>query len=142
MLEVRAQHASLTELVSRFEVAIPRALAAAPAHAAPPQTVVTTLPRELKTVRESRATWARLSVDRQLSEAMKQGPQNAGPINSHMLVLRSLALMQDISPGYLSHIVSYVDTLLALNPGEKELPVKRKKATPTKTAKPIKASRK
>jgi hypothetical protein len=35
---------------------------------------------------------------------------NAGPINSHMLVLRSLAMMQAISPDYLSRMISYVDT--------------------------------
>jgi hypothetical protein len=98
--------------------------------------------RELKTVRESRATWARMSVDRQLSQAKKQGPENAGPINSHMLVLRSLAMMQEISPDYLSRIVSYVDTLLSLDPGEKDVPVKRKKALSAKVARPTKAIRK
>jgi hypothetical protein len=97
---------------------------------------------ELKTVRESRATWARLSVDKQLALAMKQAPQNAGPINSHMLVLRSLAMMQAISPDYLSRMVSYVDTLLALDPGEMAAPVKRKKAPASKSAKPAKAARK
>ncbi len=94
---------------------------------------------ELKTVRESRATWAKMSVERQLSLAMKQAPQNAGPINSHMLVLRSLAMMQDIAPGYLSHFVSYVDTLLFLDPGEMVAPVNRKKTVPAKSAKPKKA---
>ena len=75
-----------------------------------------------------------MSVDKQLALAMKQAPKNAGPINSHMLVLRSLAMMQELSPDYLSRMVSYVDTLLLLDPGEKELPVKRKIAVSSKTA--------
>jgi hypothetical protein len=59
-----------------------------------------------------------------------------------MLVLRSLAMMQDISPDYLNRMVSYADTLLALDPGEKEVPVKRKKAPPAKAARPTKAMKK
>ena len=116
-LEAREQCAALAALVSQLE-----------------PTTHQTSARELKTVRESRNTWARMSVDKQLAQAMKQGPVNAGPINSHMLVLRSLATMQAISPDYLSRIVSYADTLLALAPGEKEAPVKRKKAAKPKKA--------
>ena len=83
-----------------------------------------------------------MSVERQVSLAMKQGPKNAGPINSHNLILRSLSMMQEISPEYLSRMVSYVDTLLLLDPGEKEVPVKRKKAPPAKAAKPTKPIKK
>jgi hypothetical protein len=137
-LEARAQCAALAGLVSQFEPALAAAEGLAPARPSPAAS-----PKlELKTVRESRATWARMSVDRQLSLSMKQGPQNAGPINSHMLVLRSLAMMQDISPDYLNHFVSYVDTLLALDPGEVEVPVKRKKAPPAKAAKPSRTKKK
>lgn len=142
-LEARAQCAPLRQLVSQLEAAS----AGVAGHISAPQTTSradeASLPaRELKTVRESRATWARLSVDRQVSVAMKQAPKNAGPINSHMLVLRSLAMMQAISPAYLSRMVSYVDTLLSLDPGDKEVPVKRKKAPLAKTNKPAKTARK
>ena len=145
-LEAREQCALLAGLVSQLEPAPAGAAGQPPAqHAVARATVAASPTLELKTVRESRATWARMSVDRQLSLAMKQAPQNAGPINSHMLVLRSLAMMQDIAPGYLSHFVSYVDTLLSLDPGEVDVLVKRKKAVPAKaakTAKPAKATRK
>ena len=134
-LAARAQCAPLGELVSQLEPAPAQHAAARPTEAVAPIL-------ELKTVRESRATWARMSVDKQLALAMKQAPQNAGPINSHMLVLRSLAMMQEISPDYLDRVVSYVDTLLALDPGEKDVPVKRKKALPAKVAKPTKAMKK
>ena len=82
---------------------------------------------ELKTIRNFRKTWARLSVDKQVAQALEQAPKNAGPINSHMLVLRSLALMRDISPDYLNRFISYADTLLCLDQGEKEKPTNTKK---------------
>ena len=134
-LAARAQCATLGELVSRLEPAPVQ-------HAAARATEASAPILELKTVRESRATWARMSVDKQLAQAMKQAPINAGPINSHMLILRSLAMMQEISPEYLNRMVSYADTLLALDPGEKEVPVKRKKTLPAKAAKPTKAMKK
>lgn len=141
-LDAREQCAALAGLVSQLEPALPGAPAHPPAqHSTSRATAAVSPTLELKTVRESRATWARLSVDKQLALAMKQAPQNAGPINSHMLILRSLAMMQDISPDYLSRMVSYADTLLALDPGPPEVPVKRKKAPPAKAAKP-KAMRK
>lgn len=142
-LEAREQCAALTELVSQLEPALAEVPTHSPAHHATARvTAATSPPLELRTVRESRATWARLSVDKQLALAMKQAPINAGPINSHMLVLRSLAMMQEISPDYLSRVVSYVDTLLALDPGEKEAPVKRKKALPATAAKATRTMRK
>ena len=90
---------------------------------------------ELKTIRNFRNTWAKLSVDNQVAQALKQAPKNAGPINSHMLVLRSLALMRDISPDYLNRFMSYADTLLCLDQGEKEKPVAPKKPQAARAAK-------
>ncbi len=142
-LQARAQCASLAELVSQLEPALADAPGSPPAHHFTSRASATGAPTlELKTVRESRATWARMSVDKQLALAMKQAPINAGPINSHMLVLRSLAMMQELSPDYLSRMVSYVDTLLILDPGEKNLPVKRKKALPAKATKPARTMKK
>lgn len=90
---------------------------------------------ELKTIRRFRNTWSKLSADTQLTQALAQAPKNAGPINSHMLVLRSLALMREISPDYLSRFMSYADTLLCLDQGEKEKLGNAKKPPGTKTAK-------
>ena len=142
-LEARAQCAVLSKLVSQLEPALASAPGHPPSHQAISRTIASgSPPLELKIVRESRATWARMSVDKQLALAMKQAPKNAGPINSHMLVLRSLAMMQAISPDYLSRMVSYVDTLLSLDPGEKIAPVKRKKAQPVTAAKPTRTIKK
>jgi HPt (histidine-containing phosphotransfer) domain-containing protein len=70
---------------------------------------------ELKAVRNFRDTWAQLSAARQVSHAIGQAPENAGPLNSHYLVLRSLELMRDISPDYLKRFLAYADTLLSLD---------------------------
>jgi hypothetical protein len=74
---------------------------------------------ELKSVRMFRNTWAKLSSERRLSQALEQAPKNAGPINSHMLVLRSLALMREISPDYLNRFMAYAQALLCLDQMER-----------------------
>ncbi len=67
---------------------------------------------ELKTLRYFRSTWSRLSADRRLTQSLAKVPENAGPLNSHHLVHRSLMLMHELSPEYLNRFMSYVDTLL------------------------------
>ena len=72
-------------------------------------------PAELNALRDFRSTWARLRVDQQLSQSLAKGAGNAGPLNSHRLVLRSLKLMHEISPGYLARFVAHADALLWLD---------------------------
>jgi hypothetical protein len=119
-LKARQQCASLGALVRQLEQHSPENIDARVAENAGPRS-------ELKTIRNFRNTWAKLSVDKQVAQALEQAPKNAGPINSHMLVLRSLALMRDISPDYLNRFMSYADTLLCLDQGEKEKPAAPKK---------------
>ncbi len=69
---------------------------------------------ELKSARHFRATWAKLSVERQLAAALAQAPENAGPLNSHRLALHALERMHAISPDYLARFMSYADGLLWL----------------------------
>ena len=91
---------------------------------------------ELKTLRGARNVWTTLSTSRQVTRALEQAPKNAGPINSHMLVLRSLALMRDVSPDYLNRFMSYADTLLSLDhQGEKDKSANPKKTSPARAAK-------
>ena len=66
-------------------------------------------------VAQFRQQLGKISVQKQVTQAIAQAPQNAGPINSHMLVLRSLGLMRDLSPDYLHRFMGYVDTLLFLD---------------------------
>lgn len=77
-------------------------------------------PSELKSVKYFRNTWSKLSVDQQVKHAMLQAPQNAGPINSHMVSLRSLTLMRDISPDYLNRFMTYMDGLSCLDQADRK----------------------
>lgn len=70
---------------------------------------------ELKTLREFRGTWARLSADRRLTQSRAKVPANAGPLNSQHLVHQALSLMRDVSPAYLDRFMAHVDALLWLD---------------------------
>lgn len=110
----------------------PRATTPAARHAARPRP-------ELKSVGRMRKTLSRLKVRQQVNQALAQPPEHAGPINSQMLVLRSLALMQDISPEYLHRFMSHVDALMTLEDAQKlptpgQAPVKATGKAPAKTA--------
>jgi hypothetical protein len=126
-LKTREQCASLSALVRELEQS--------PADNSNTRMQPTTGSRpELKVIRDARNTWSKLSVDKQVAQALGQAPKNAGPINSHMLMLRSLALMREISPDYLNRFMTYADTLLCLDQYEKDKPsVPQKK--PARTSK-------
>jgi hypothetical protein len=83
-------------------------------------------------IQQFRKQLGQISVQKQVTQAMAQAPQNAGPINSHMLVLRSLGQMREASPDYLGRFMVYLDTLLFLDapmaskqPPKKTRPVAR-----------------
>ncbi|TXT29014.1 MAG: hypothetical protein FD131_2705 [Rhodocyclaceae bacterium] len=69
---------------------------------------------ELKSVAIFRNEWSKLSTEQQLTQTLAQAPENAGPMNSQHLVLRSLERMRDIAPDYLQGFMSYIDTLIWL----------------------------
>lgn len=127
-LKTREQCASLGALVRQLEQQAPGNAEARPEANAGAHV-------ELKAIRNDRNTWSKLSVDKQVAQALAHAPANAGPINSHMLVLRSLALMRDISPDYLNRFMAYADTLLCLDQGEKEKPATPKKSPSARAAK-------
>jgi Protein of unknown function (DUF2894) len=82
-------------------------------------------------VQQFRQDLRHISVQKKVRTALSRAPQNAGPINSHMLVLRGLELMRSLSPQYLQRFVGYVDTL-ALLEGLTPALAAPKKATPRK----------
>lgn len=69
---------------------------------------------ELQALPFFRDTWTELKVTRQLHQSLAQPPQNAGPLNSHRLVLRALERLQALSPAYLQHFMAQVDALFWL----------------------------
>lgn len=92
--------------MTREPVGVQAGDAAVPSDAAPMA--------ELKTVQRFRDTWTRLRVDNQLTRSQEKIPENPGPLNSHLLVLRSLRRMQEVSPAYLERFMAHVDGLLWL----------------------------
>ena len=69
---------------------------------------------ELRSIACFQETWSRLSTEQQLAETLACAPENAGPLNSQHLALRSLQLMREIAPDYLQGFMSYIDTLVWL----------------------------
>ena len=67
--------------------------------------------RELPSVTRFRETWSRIAAEDQVTQAVERGPANAGPLNSHMLVLRTLSLLRGLSPDYLRRFLSQMETL-------------------------------
>lgn len=70
--------------------------------------------QELKSLRLFRDALQQQHAEKLVSHALMDAPQSAGPLNPQKLALRSLAIMRDVSPAYLGHFVSYVDTLFWL----------------------------
>jgi hypothetical protein len=69
---------------------------------------------ELKALQEMREAWARRSTEKAVEKALQEAPEDAGPLNSHRLVVRSLMAMQDVSPDYLGRFVTQIEALLWL----------------------------
>jgi len=65
----------------------------------------------LEALGEFRNIWSEVRIESQIRQSLEQVPADAGPLNSGSLVHRSLTLMHELSPGYLQHFLSYIDTL-------------------------------
>lgn len=72
------------------------------------------VPMEPKSLRHFRRAWSRLAEEQRLLEAMADLPENAGPLNAHLLMHRALQRMNDLSPDYLGGFLCYAETLLWL----------------------------
>jgi hypothetical protein len=69
---------------------------------------------------EFRRIWSQVRSESQLRQSLERLPANAGPLNSSTLVHRSIALMRELSPGYLEQFLAYLDDLswlARMNPG-------------------------
>jgi hypothetical protein len=91
---------------------------------------------ELKSVAIFRNEWSKLSTEQQLTQTLAQAPENAGPMNSQHLVLRSLERMRDIAPDYLQGFMSYIDTLIWLDHADPTRPLAGRGAGNTGEKKP------
>ncbi len=70
---------------------------------------------DLKTVDYFRSTWTQLGAERRLAQTQAALPDNAGPLNSQLLVHRALVLMREASPVYLQHFMAHVGALAWLD---------------------------
>jgi hypothetical protein len=133
--------AALTELAQRLAKTQPASSDDETPRAATPLTALNHYLRGLKppgdseartdlaSVRRFRETWQRITAEDQVAEAVERCPANAGPLNSHRLVLRTLALLRDLSPDYLRRFLSQVETLQWLEQASQTIaPVKPKPA--------------
>ena len=84
----------------------------------------------MKSVRQFSEVWSKISAEQQVVQALHRGPENAGPLNSHKLVLRSLSLMRALSPDYLRRFLSHADTLLWLEQAQSQSRAKPPAAKP------------
>ena len=89
---------------------------------------------DLRSAQAFRETWARICAEDEVVQAVQRGPENPGPLNSHMLVLRTLRLMSELSPDYLRRFMAHTETLLWLDEASARLkpavPAKARKARP------------
>jgi len=83
---------------------------------------------ELKSLRYFRRSWTRLSLEQQLARALAQAPDNAGPLNSHFLMLQALIRMRDGAPDYLEHFMTYAEALVWLDQADRGLSASTKTA--------------
>ena len=70
---------------------------------------------ELKALRQHRSTWARLSLDLQLTQALAQVPDHAGPLNTQRLLHQALQVMREAAPQYLQQFMAHAEALLWLD---------------------------
>ena len=123
--------AALLSDMSRHAPAVQGSLAAP----AGPALKTTAWRAESPKVQQFKKQLSQISVQKQVRQAIAQAPQNAGPINSHMLVLRSLGLMRDASADYLSRFMAHVDTLMCLEETGKASAPAKKASSPVKPKK-------
>ena len=128
-LALRTETEAGCAALARLNEAIRSAAAARAAQSAP---AGDNDPEELASARSFRRAWERDRSAGQVEQALARRPANAGPLNSHALVLQSLALMRELSPDYLQHFLVHVETLQWLEQAGEKLP--RERGTPPTTA--------
>lgn len=82
---------------------------------------------ELASVRRFRRTWTSQRSLERVEQAVARKPANAGPLNSHALVLQSLAVMRALSPDYLRRFLAQVESLQWLERAKQQYPAQAAK---------------
>ena len=85
-------------------------------------------PDDLFNARAFRKSWERGRTLDRFEQAIARTPANAGPLNSHALVLRSLAQMRELSTDYLRRFLVHAETLQWLEKARERYPREEAKA--------------
>ena len=93
-------------------------------------------PDELASVRRFRQAWSSNQIQDKVEQAVARKPANAGPLNSHLLVLHSLAMLGELSDDYLRRFLVQVESLQWLDQASEKYSHR-----PAKPAKPARRSR-
>lgn len=80
---------------------------------------------ELASARRFRESWQLAQAQDKLDLAALRRPAQAGPLNSHALVLEALAVVNDISPVYLRRLLGQVDSLQWLEQAALQYPARK-----------------
>jgi len=80
----------------------------------------------MQSMKQFRESMKHFNIDKIITRAIDQGPENPGPLNPQMLAIRSLTHMRDLSPPYLRRFASYIETLLWLEKNASKLASKNK----------------
>jgi len=83
---------------------------------------------DLFNARAFRKSWERGRTLDRFEQAIARTPANAGPLNSHALVLRSLAQMRELSTDYLRRFLVQAETLQWLEKAREKYPREEAKA--------------
>ena len=76
---------------------------------------------ELTSIEQFKRSLDQLNTEKFINHVVNEVPENPGPLNAHMLVIKALSSMQDISPDYLRRLVDYLDSLFWLDKAGKNL---------------------
>jgi hypothetical protein len=87
-------------------------------------------PDELASARRFKRAWSGNHLHDKVEQAASRKPANAGPLNSHLLVLHSLALMGELSDDYLRRFLVQVESLQWLDQASEKY--SRRQAKPTR----------
>lgn len=69
---------------------------------------------ELKSFNSFKQFKEKYDTDRLVEQMITLRPENLGPLNPHMLLIKSLESLRELSPQYLSRFVTYIDAILRL----------------------------
>ena len=75
---------------------------------------------EMGSVTRFRRSWAAGRAQERVAAATASKPTNAGPLNSHMLVLQALEMMQALPGDYLRRFLTHIETLQWLETAQAE----------------------